>query len=290
MSGKQPHYETIIFDLDGTLFVGNRPIAGAPEAVEALRHRFTCRFLSNNGERPGTLLTDRLNAMGFDVTPKEIITSADLVVDFLEETNPGARVLVRGSDALAHKLTSHRFRVVESGAADFVVIGVDRDLTRHKMVAAFRSLHEGARLVATNADPTYPASDGERPAAGAYVGLFRGMGYEPMRFCGKPDPLAVRTALRKWGIEDPATCLFVGDNLQTDIVAADVVGADSVLVLSGVATVADAAASDIAPTYIMQDVSVLPDGLPGGYTCERSRREAPTCCANARCASSQEEK
>lgn len=282
MSRKQSHYETIVFDLDGTLFVGNRPIAGASEAIEELRHHFTCRFLSNNGERTGTLLADRLNAMGFDVAPEEIISSADLVVDFLGETKPGARVLVRGSDNLAHALASHNFCVVDSGAADFVVIGVDRDLTRHKMVAAFRSLHEGARLIATNADPTYPASDGERPAAGAYVGLFRGMGYEPMRFCGKPDLLAVRTTLRKWGIEDPATCLFVGDNLRTDIAAADVVGADSVLVLSGVATAADVARSDIAPTYVIQDISVLPDELSEYRPRERSRRKASTCCANAK--------
>jgi len=263
MSQELPRYETIIFDLDGTLFVGNQVIPGAPQVVAALQGHFNCRFLSNNGERMGSSLAARLNAMGFDVTTEEMISSADLIVEFLEQAQPGARVLVRGSDELARELKSRRFQVVEGGTADFVVIGVDRGLTRDKMVVALRSLLEGAQLVATNSDPTYPAPDGQRPAAGAYVGLFRGMGHEPVTFCGKPDPGAVQSALHRWGITDPSTCLFVGDNPHTDIAAARAVGADSVLVLTGVCGPGDARTSDFCPTYIVEDVCRLPDVLAG---------------------------
>jgi len=281
MPQKPPRYETIIFDLDGTLFVGDKVIPGAPEAIAVLQEHFTCRFLSNNGERTGASLATRLNAMGFEVAAEELISSADLVVKFLEETQPGARVLVRASDELAQALKSSHFRIVEGGTADFVVIGVDRGLTRDKMVIALRSLLEGAQLVATNSDPTYPASDGQRPAAGAYVGIFRGMGYEPVRFCGKPDPRAVQSALRRWGIVDPSTCLFVGDNLRTDIAAARAVGADSALVLTGVSGSTDARADDLCPTYVVEDIGALPDELAGARPGIQGCDEA-MCCTNAR--------
>ena len=125
------------------------------------------------------------------------------------------------------------------------------------MVNGLRAVLNGAQLVATNEDPTYPGEDGLRPAAGAYVGFFRGMGFEPIRFCGKPDELAVRTALSQWGITDPSRCLFVGDNLRTDIAAASRIGADSVLVLSGVSAMSDIPASEAKPTAVLESVAAL---------------------------------
>ena len=142
------------------------------------------------------------------------------------------------------------------------------------MVNGLRAALNGALLVATNEDPTYPGEDGLRPAAGAYVGFFRGMGFEPVRFCGKPDELAVRTALALWGITDPSRCLFVGDNLRTDIAAANRIGADSILVLTGVSARSDIPASEAKPTAVLESVAALDVDLLKGISLRQGNNEA----------------
>lgn len=282
MTGAGAPYEAVIFDLDGTLFRGRTAIPGAVDAVNRLREGVACRFLSNNGERRAATLADRLRSFGFTVEPHEIISSADIVIEYVAGCGRRKRILALTSDELAAGLASCGHEIVDSADADVVVIGVDRSLTRERMVRGLRAALQGAGLVATNEDPTYPAQDGLRPAAGAYVGFFRGMGFEPARLCGKPDPWAVLTALDRWEIGDPSSCLFVGDNLGTDIAAADAVGADSVLVLTGVSRAADIAISPAKPTATLTSVRALSwerilevaEGQPGCGAVARRGRES----------------
>jgi len=254
-------YEAIVFDLDGTLYRGPTPIAGAVDTVNGLREHVACRFLSNNGERDGATLIERLRGMGFNVDPGDVISSADLVLRAMREYARGTRVLALSSQQLAGALADAGYVLVDDPSAEVVVVGVDRRLTRERLVAGLRAMEKGADLVASNEDPTYPGGDGLRPAAGAYVGFFRGMGYEPSRFCGKPDEGAVRSALDTWELECPERCLFVGDNRKTDIEAARRIGADSVLVLSGVsrnqADKGEASATAAIPTVAELDLAWL---------------------------------
>ena len=250
-------YEALIFDLDGTVFCGQSPIPGAVQAVNQLRTHFPCRFLSNNGERMSSSLAERLRGLGFQVEAYEIISSADLVLGYLTEQGGTHHILALTSDALARALEAQGHRLVNDDTADIIVVGVDRSLTRERMVQGLRAVLNGALLIGTNEDPTYPGEGGLRPAAGAYVGFFRGMGFEPIHLCGKPDEWAVRTALAQWGVDDPARCLFVGDNLRTDIAAANRVGADSALVLTGVSGTRDLTASTARPSAVLESVAKL---------------------------------
>ena len=250
-------YEAIIFDLDGTLFRGSKAIPGAVDALNALRDQIPCRFLSNNGERRAASLARRLQDFGFVAHAEEIVTSAELVLGLLGDRGEKRRILALASDDLTEALAADGHRIVDDPSADTIVVGVDRQLTRERMVQGLRAALAGAMLIGTNEDPTYPAGDGLRPAAGPYVGFFRGMGIEPVHLCGKPDEWAVRTALAQWGIRDPSRCLFVGDNLRTDIEAAARVGADSVLVLSGVSTGEDVRMAAVKPTAVVPSVADL---------------------------------
>lgn len=250
-------HDTVIFDLDGTLFRGRTAIPGAIDALKRLRKRVVCRFLSNNGERLGEALAERLRGFGFTVDPEEVISSADLVLKYVRDRGQPVRILALSSPELANALAAQGNVLVDDESADLIVVGVDRTLTRERMVNGLRAALNGAVLVATNEDPTYPGGDGLRPAAGAYVGFFRGMGFEPVHFCGKPDEWAVRTALAQWGISDASRCLFVGDNLRTDIAAANRIRADSALVLTGVSAKADIPASGKRPTIILESVAAL---------------------------------
>jgi len=259
-------YEAIIFDLDGTLYRGRSPIPGAIAALDRFREAARCLFLSNNGELQSRALVERLRDFGFDVAPGEVISSADHVLQQTSAYPSSTRILPLTSPHLAAALAEQGHQLVEDETAEIVVIGVDRELTRERMVSGLRAALNGAIMVATNEDPTYPGENGLRPAAGAYVGFFRGMGIEPAFLCGKPDEGAVRDALRLWQIAEPSNCLFVGDNLRTDIEAANRVGADSILVLSGVARRQDTVAATAKPSLIVEsvaeiDVAVIAEGV-----------------------------
>ncbi|MGB2982349.1 MAG: hypothetical protein WBC63_00635, partial [Candidatus Bipolaricaulia bacterium] len=127
-------YEALIFDLDGTVFRGKSAIPGAVQAVNQLRTRFPCRFLSNNGERTSSSLAQRLRGLGFQVEAYEIISSADLVLGYLTEQGGTHHILALTSDALARALEAQGHRLVNDDTADIIVVGVDRSLTRERMV------------------------------------------------------------------------------------------------------------------------------------------------------------
>jgi len=250
-------FEAVIFDLDGTLFRGRMAIPGAVKAVNLLRDQIPCRFLSNNGERQSKALADRLQGLGFDVEDSDIVSSADLVLGYLARTGRRHRILALASDNLVQGLKAQGHRIVDDDSADVIVVGVDRKLTRERMVQGLRAALNGAILIGTNQDPTYPGEDGLRPAAGAYVGFFRGMGIEPVCLCGKPDAWAIRQALATWNITEAESCLLVGDNLQTDIAGAAAVDAASLLVLSGVSQRQDLVKSRQRPTGVLDSVAAI---------------------------------
>jgi len=195
--------------------------------------------------------------MGFGVCEDEVRTSADLVLQRLLAEKPGARVLGLVSAELARTLAAHGFEVVEEPRVDVVAVGVDRELTRRRLVMGLEAMLGGAILVATNEDPTYPGQSGVRPAAGAYVGFFRGMGFEPTWRCGKPDRAAVESALRAWQLPLGGRHLIEEDNLHSDIAAAECIGADSALVLTGVARRDDIDTHLARPTVVVDDVGEL---------------------------------
>jgi len=250
-------YDAILFDLDGTLYRGEGAIPGAADAVAALRQFGRCLFLSNNGECTSPTIARRLAKLGFAVKEDEVTTSADLLLRRLQEERPGARVLGLVSAELSRTLEAHGFQVVEDSRVDVVAVGVDRELTRHRLVLGLEAMLGGAALVATNEDPTYPGASGIRPAAGAYVGFFRGMGFEPTWRCGKPDVEAVRSALAAWDLPPRGRYLFVGDNLHSDIEAADRLCGESALVLSGVTSRSELSESGVEPTYVVESVVEL---------------------------------
>jgi len=249
--------DAVVFDLDGTLYCGPAAIRGAVDAVNRLRDDVPCRFLSNNGERRGRALVQRLRRMGFAVDEGDVISSADLVLGHLAERGRSLRVLALTSNELAVALQERGHHLVHDGTAEVIVVGVDRALTRKRMIQGLHAALNGATIIGTNEDPTYPAADGLHPAAGAYVGFFRGMGFEPAHLCGKPDHWAMTQALSQWKIANPGNCVIVGDNLRTDIAGAANVGARSVLVLTGVSSAEDAESHPIHPTLIVESVESL---------------------------------
>jgi len=255
-----PRYEAIIFDLDGTLYCGDEPIQGSQDVLSRLRAEVACRFLSNNGEQMSSAIARRLAGMGMEIRAPDVITSADLVIDTVHKEFPGCRFFPLVSPVLETALVDLGC-TSSSCAADLVVSGVPTTVTYQDLTSALRLLRAGAKLIVTNEDPIFPADGGFFPAAGAIAGALRGMGFAPDLFCGKPDVRAVRQALSEWGIDDPSQCLFVGDNLGTDIQAAINLGADSALVLTGVSAPSELTACEAHPTYVLPSIADLPAAI-----------------------------
>jgi HAD superfamily hydrolase (TIGR01450 family) len=143
---------------------------------------------------------------------------------------------------------------VHADRTQVVVVGWDRGADYEKLRRASLLVERGATLVATNADASYPAGDGNWPGAGALLAAVETTTGTRAEVFGKPEAPIMRAALDRAGGGRP---LVIGDRLETDVAAAVALGWDSLLVLTGISTAEDVAASAIAPTFVAEDLSAL---------------------------------
>ena len=226
-------YDAFLLDLDGVLYRADHPVEHAAAAVERLRERGrSVVFMTNNSSRTPSQVADRLLSVGVRASADEVVSSAIVTAELLHERG-FAEVFVIGEDGVLEALDRAGIRVLGSDAraAEAVVVGWDRGITYDKLRTAALFVERGAVLIATNADPSYPAPDGLWPGAGALLAA------------------VVATT----GVEP----LVVGDRLDTDIAGAAALGLDSLLVLTGVTSAADLSRADLRPTYIGEDLRAL---------------------------------
>lgn len=252
-------YDCILFDLDGVLYRGDEPVPSAPATLSALRARGVRPiFLTNNSARTPEQVADKLRGIGISADPGEVVTSALATAELLSERG-GGRAFVIGQDGVREALTAAGLEVLdgEPEAADLVVVGFDGGVTYTKFKIACLLVQRGARLVATNADASYPAADGLWPGAGALLSVVTTTTGAVPEIVGKPFAPLFEAGLRRGGGGRP---LVVGDRLDTDIEGAARLGWDTMLVLTGVSSRADVEVTGIRPTTIAEDVSALLEG------------------------------
>jgi HAD superfamily hydrolase (TIGR01450 family) len=254
-------YTKLIVDLDGTLYHGRRPLPNAAETMRRVRRTCAVLFLSNNCNQSANNLAVRLCNLGFEAHPHEVVSSVTLMVQAVNELGSTLRVLTLGSGDLDGALEEAGHWIVTANHADVVVAGVDLGLSYERLSRALQALLSGAILIGANSDATYPTEAGPRPAAGAFVGALSGMGFEPSRMCGKPDPWAMKKAFELRGFEADGECLLVGDRLDSDILGAQALGIDSALVLTGISTRSDVVESAYRPTHVLRGFAELPQLL-----------------------------
>jgi glycerol-1-phosphatase len=249
-------YDCLLFDLDGVLYRGDRTVEAAPPTMAELR-RCGVRvvFLTNNSSRTPEQVADKLRSHGIEADPGEVVTSALATAELLAERG-GGRAFVIGMDGVRQALAGAGIEVVDGDpeTADLVVLGFDGQATYAQLKTASLLVERGARLVATNADASFPAADGLWPGAGALLAVVTTTtGAEP-EIVGKPFAPLFESGVRRGGGGRP---LVVGDRLDTDIEGAANLGWDTMLVLTGVSSRAEAEAGPVRPTVIAEDVSAL---------------------------------
>ena len=252
-------FSAFILDVDGVLVKGSEPIPGAQEALKLLRKHGRVLLLTNNSTRSRAETARRLRELGLDIDPNDTVTSSYVAARYLREEFGPSRVWVVGEEGLREELSLAGHTLVDPGQAEWIVAGMDRELSYRKLCRALQGLLAGARFLATNRDATFPTPEGLLPGAGATVGAIEGMGFPPEQVVGKPSPIAYRIALEVAGVP-PEEALMVGDRLETDILGAQRVGIATCLVLSGISRGEDVTRSGIKPTWLAQDIGALARG------------------------------
>jgi NagD protein len=243
-------------DMDGVLVHEEAAIPGAQEFITRLRELGRpFLVLTNNSIYTTRDLAARLRASGLEVPEESIWTSALATARFLDEQRPGGSAFVIGEAGLTNALYEVGYTLSERDP-DYVVLGETRTYSFERITRAIRLLAGGARLIATNPDPTGPTPEGPLPATGAVAALIsRATGADPY-FIGKPNPLMMRSALNAIEAHSETTAM-VGDRMDTDIVAGLEAGLESILVLTGVTARADIARYPYTPSRIVESVADL---------------------------------
>jgi NagD protein len=255
-----PRFEAYIFDLDGTLYLDERPIPGAPETVAQLRAQGArVAFVTNNPLAAPAVYAQRLTAIGIPAIAAEVITSVDALIDYLDAHHPRCRVLPVAERVVIESLTAAGYTITtEPGDTEVVVVSFDRSFDYAKLHAAYRAVRErGAAIVATNPDPYCPTADGGLPDCAAMLAAIEACtGARAEAIVGKPSRQMVETVLRRVDV-DPAHAAVIGDRLMTDVAMGQAAGAAGVLVLSGATRAEDLDGDPITPDYVIESVRGL---------------------------------
>ncbi|ASJ10295.1 HAD family hydrolase [Thermococcus sp. P6] len=260
----------IVFDMDGVLYRGNEPVEGAKELVSFLREKgIPFIFLTNNSTRDARMYREKLERMGIEVPGDIIITSGLATRLYMERHLRPGKVFVIGGEGLHREMEKLGWGIISLEDArnglwrdvNYVVVGLDPELTYEKLKYGCLAIRNGAKFIGTNPDTTYPAEEGILPGAGSIIAALKAStGVEPL-IIGKPNEPAyevLRSVLNSKGREE---IWMVGDRLDTDILFARRFGMKAVMVLTGVNTLADVEKTGIKPDLVLPSVGELLDYL-----------------------------
>jgi arabinose operon protein AraL len=252
-------YRGFIFDLDGTVYLGERLLPGAKAAVAALREsdRRLC-FLSNKPIASRADYAAKLTRLGIPADVDEVINSSYVLARWLARESPGSRVFVIGEPPLTAELEAAGLEPVEGPQADWVVVAFDRTFDYRKLDVALQAVTRyGARLIGTNPDRTCPVEDGEIPDAAGMIGAVEGVtGRKVEPIVGKPSPITLEVTLARLGLT-AAECAIVGDRLETDIAMGKAAGLGTILVLTGITREGDPGIARWQPDHVLRSLDDL---------------------------------
>lgn len=255
-------YDLAMLDLDGVVYRGDVVIDGVAEQLTAaVDAGMRLSFVTNNASRTPAQVVAKLRGMDVPAADDDVVTSAQAAARLVNDAVPkGSNVLVIGGEGLSDALAEYGLVAVDSASQGpaAVVQGFATDLGWAELAEGAYAVATGIPWIASNTDLTIPTDRGVAPGNGTLVAAIAATTTRRPVVAGKPrPPLFDETVLRVGGTRP----LVVGDRLDTDIEGANAVGADSLLVLTGVSTLADVAAADPVrrPTYVATGLDALAD-------------------------------
>ncbi len=254
--------DAVLIDIDGVLTVSWNPLAGAVAALEWLRAAaLPLALVTNTTSRPRAWIAGALARAGFPITVEDILSAPAVAAAYISGHYPGARCLLLSSGDTREDLPGVALARGDEPGVDVVLVGgAGPEFTYEALNRAFRHLRGGARLVAMHRGMYWRTEQGLQLDSGAFVaGLEEAAGTEA-EVVGKPAPAFFATALDHLGAEAPHT-LMVGDDIETDVLAAQRQGLTGVLVKTGKYLPATHRAASGTPDHVLDSIADLPDLL-----------------------------
>mgnify|MGYP003431857851 FL=1 len=247
-------YNGYLFDLDGTIYLGSEIIPAGKRFVESLQKKdIPFLFVTNNTTKtPETVAMRLREEFSLTVEPTTIYTAALATVDYMKDAKKGSKVYVVGEAGLIQLILKAGF-IWEEKQPDYVVVGLDSEVTYEKLMKATLAIREGALFIGTNPDKNIPTEKGLIPGAGSLIALIETATQQKPVFIGKPEAIIMEKALGQIQLEK-SEVLMVGDNYETDIQSGIKNGIDSLLVLSGFTPKEAVPHLPEAPTYIIDSL------------------------------------
>jgi NagD protein len=252
-------YRGYIFDLDGTVYLGDRALPGAADTIAWLRAGgASVVFLTNKPLELPASYAAKLTALGIPATAGEIVSSTDALLAWLAANAAGATLFPVSEPLVADLLRDAGFRLSDDPAQiDLVVVSFDRTFDYAKLRTAYLAVRAGARIVATNPDPFCPTPDGGLPDCAAMLAAIEvASGAKAEAIVGKPSLHMTAAVLARLDL-DPADCVLVGDRLHTDMLMANAAGIAGALVLTGATAAGDLDASPVRPDFVLETLRDL---------------------------------
>lgn len=247
-------YKGYLIDLDGTIYLGKELIPAGKRFIERLQEKnIPYLFVTNNTTKTPNAVKQRL-AKEFNINvPEESVYTATLAtIDYMDQLNKGKKVFVIGESGLKDGILAGGYEMTEDNP-DYVVVGLDTQVTYEKIKIATIAIRNGAHFIGTNPDKNIPTEEGLLPGAGSFLALLETATQIKPKIIGKPEAVIMNAALKRLGLAKEEV-VMVGDNYETDIKAGLQNDIPSLLVLTGF-TPADAVPDlPVAPTHVIESL------------------------------------
>ena len=248
-----------LFDMDGTLYLGDRLFdftIALLEKIKATGGRYM--FMTNNSSKSVKAYMEKLAKLGISAVEEDFITSSQATAYYLQNHYPGAKLYVCGTESLKTELRSHGFTVTEDlDEVECIVMGFDTELNFKKLQdVSFMLCTRDLPYIATNPDYVCPTEFGSVPDCGSVCEMIYNATRRRPVVIGKPSPLMPELAMEHAGYTKEETAV-VGDRIYTDIKSGLAAGITGILVLSGETTLEILEASPEKPHLVLQDCSEI---------------------------------
>lgn len=245
-----------LIDMDGVIYSNNELIDGAKEFINALQEQnIPFLFLTNNSQRTPLDAVNKLAGMGVKVEKENIYTSAMATAWFLSRQKPHGTAYVLGEGGLISSLHENGYSLV-MGNPDFVVVGEGRNFTLEMVNKAVDMILNGAKLIATNLDPSPKKPGWVNLGIKSVVAMLEEATGKKAFSVGKPSPIMMRAARKRIGLET-ANTIMIGDTMDTDILGGILMGYKTILCLSGVSKENNINDYAFSPDLIVDSVKSL---------------------------------
>lgn len=246
-------YKGYLIDLDGTMYRGTEVIQEAADFVNKLNDRgLPYLFVTNNSSRTPAQVAEKLRGFGVKATEEQVFTTSLATANYIYEQKKDATVYVIGEEGIMTAIQEKGFSFAKE-EADYVVVGIDRDISYEKLATACLAVRNGAVFISTNADIALPTERGLLPGNGSITSVVSVSTQIKPIFIGKPESIIMEQALKVIGTKKEET-LMIGDYYDTDILAGINAGVDTLLVHTGVTTKEMLKGYEKQPTYVLDSL------------------------------------